>query len=229
MLGRSRPRSHRRLSRASAARCSSGVELHHPALPGIRVQHRADLPRAAGRLPGRARCRSCSATARVGESKISLPIAIEALWLVPVLRFPWLARRWPARKAPLARPAGRARVDPGGSVGPARRWMTEQPGRARPSRATSRTLISRLRTKYGRPASWRSAFDHARRARRAAARRYSASDPRAPDVAPGEREQQQPQLGEHHADRVEGVVDQHRARRRPRARPSRRCPGSAGR
>jgi dolichol-phosphate mannosyltransferase len=39
----------------------------------------------------------------VGESKISLAIAIEALWLVPVLRFPRLAGRWPARKAPLAR------------------------------------------------------------------------------------------------------------------------------
>ncbi|HEY6781594.1 MAG TPA: hypothetical protein VI296_00005, partial [Candidatus Dormibacteraeota bacterium] len=38
----------------------------------------------------------------VGESKISLAIAIEALWLVPVLRFPGLPRRWPARKASLA-------------------------------------------------------------------------------------------------------------------------------
>jgi hypothetical protein len=36
----------------------------------------------------------------VGESKISLAIAVEALWLVPVLRFPVLARWWPARKAP---------------------------------------------------------------------------------------------------------------------------------
>ncbi len=32
----------------------------------------------------------------VGESKISLGIAIEALWLVPVLRIPWLGRLWPA-------------------------------------------------------------------------------------------------------------------------------------
>jgi len=40
----------------------------------------------------------------VGESKISLAIAIEALWLVPVLRYPWLRRRWPARTAPLAHP-----------------------------------------------------------------------------------------------------------------------------
>lgn len=31
-----------------------------------------------------------------GESKISLAIAIEALWLVPVLRFPWLAPVAPA-------------------------------------------------------------------------------------------------------------------------------------
>ena len=38
----------------------------------------------------------------VGESKISLPVAIEALWLVPVLRFPSLGRRWPANQAPLA-------------------------------------------------------------------------------------------------------------------------------
>ncbi|HEY5395661.1 MAG TPA: polyprenol monophosphomannose synthase [Trebonia sp.] len=40
----------------------------------------------------------------VGESKISFGIAVEALWLVPVLRRPWLARRWPARTAPLADP-----------------------------------------------------------------------------------------------------------------------------
>ena len=47
----------------------------------------------------------------VGESKISLAIAIEALWLVPVLRFPGLARRWPARKASLAR-SGSGPVEP---------------------------------------------------------------------------------------------------------------------
>jgi dolichol-phosphate mannosyltransferase len=41
---------------------------------------------------------------RVGESKISLGVAIEALWLVPVLRYPWLARLWPARNAPMAHP-----------------------------------------------------------------------------------------------------------------------------
>jgi dolichol-phosphate mannosyltransferase len=41
----------------------------------------------------------------VGESKISFGIAVEALWLIPVLRFPWLARKWPARTAPLARPS----------------------------------------------------------------------------------------------------------------------------
>jgi dolichol-phosphate mannosyltransferase len=40
----------------------------------------------------------------VGESKISLPIAVEALWLVPSLRFPSLRRIWPARKVPLADP-----------------------------------------------------------------------------------------------------------------------------
>jgi dolichol-phosphate mannosyltransferase len=40
----------------------------------------------------------------VGESKISLPIAIEALSLVPVLRFPSLRRTWPATTVPLADP-----------------------------------------------------------------------------------------------------------------------------
>ena len=40
----------------------------------------------------------------VGESKISLAIAVEALWLVPVLRFPKLGRRWPARTARMAQP-----------------------------------------------------------------------------------------------------------------------------
>lgn len=40
----------------------------------------------------------------VGESKISLSIAVEALWLVPSLRFPSLRRIWPARNVPLARP-----------------------------------------------------------------------------------------------------------------------------
>lgn len=42
----------------------------------------------------------------IGESKISLPIAFEALWLVPGLRFPKLSRRWPAVSAPLAGTAG---------------------------------------------------------------------------------------------------------------------------
>ena len=44
----------------------------------------------------------------VGESKISLPIAFEALWLVPSLRFPSLRRAWPVRGVPLADP----HVDP---------------------------------------------------------------------------------------------------------------------
>jgi dolichol-phosphate mannosyltransferase len=38
----------------------------------------------------------------VGHSKISLPIAVEALWLVPSLRYPWLGRLRPARRVPLA-------------------------------------------------------------------------------------------------------------------------------
>jgi dolichol-phosphate mannosyltransferase len=37
----------------------------------------------------------------VGESKISLGIAVEALWLVPVLRFPRLAHGWPAHSGQL--------------------------------------------------------------------------------------------------------------------------------
>jgi dolichol-phosphate mannosyltransferase len=44
----------------------------------------------------------------VGESKISFGVAVEALWLVPVLRYPWLGRLWPARTAPMADPE----VDP---------------------------------------------------------------------------------------------------------------------
>jgi dolichol-phosphate mannosyltransferase len=52
----------------------------------------------------------------VGESKISLAIAVEALWLVPVLRYPWLAHKWPGRGAPLAHlattPEGPASEEP---------------------------------------------------------------------------------------------------------------------
>ena len=49
----------------------------------------------------------------VGESKISLPVAIEALWLVPVLRFPSLGpalagKSGPARAAPAGVPAAAA-------------------------------------------------------------------------------------------------------------------------
>ncbi len=51
----------------------------------------------------------------VGDSKISLAIAIEALWLVPVLRYPLLARRWPARRTPLASPAVELDPPPVGS------------------------------------------------------------------------------------------------------------------
>jgi dolichol-phosphate mannosyltransferase len=57
----------------------------------------------------------------VGDSKISLSIAVEALWLVPSLRWPRLRRAWPARNVPLADP--RAAVGSGApdgrSVGPA--------------------------------------------------------------------------------------------------------------
>jgi hypothetical protein len=78
----------------------------------------------------------------VGESKISLSIAIEALWLVPSLRFPKLRRSWPARTSPLAHPAARIEVDPpaerddgadGPSVGPGSvlAGVPEQPGQRR--------------------------------------------------------------------------------------------------
>ena len=76
----------------------------------------------------------------VGESKISLAIAVEALWLVPSLRFPKLRRTWPARTSPARpprrpdrrRPPGRARAPAtqGPSVGPGTvlAGVTEQPG-----------------------------------------------------------------------------------------------------
>ena len=56
----------------------------------------------------------------VGASKISLPIAIEALWLVPSLRLPALGRLVPARKA--VRPdaaAAAAAGEPGDAEEPA--------------------------------------------------------------------------------------------------------------
>lgn len=74
----------------------------------------------------------------VGESKISLGIAIEALWLVPMLRFPRLAQLWPARNAQLAAPQPAApqpavpqpaAPQPAAtqSVGPVPLAVTEQP------------------------------------------------------------------------------------------------------
>jgi dolichol-phosphate mannosyltransferase len=48
----------------------------------------------------------------VGDSKISLTIALEALWLVPTLRWPSLASRWPARLAPFAKSASPRSVRP---------------------------------------------------------------------------------------------------------------------
>jgi hypothetical protein len=53
----------------------------------------------------------------VGESKISLPIAIEALWLVPVLRLEWLTgtRLW-------------RRASRRSSIGPAGPVVSEQAG-----------------------------------------------------------------------------------------------------
>jgi dolichol-phosphate mannosyltransferase len=64
----------------------------------------------------------------VGESKISLAIAVEALWLVPVLRFPRLARTWPARKAPLAHPAARPAPAPEATPWPAAQSIVEPGG-----------------------------------------------------------------------------------------------------
>lgn len=75
----------------------------------------------------------------VGESKISLSIAIEALWLVPSLRFPKLRRTWPARKVPLAHPGARLEVDP-----PAER----EPGEAGPS-VGPRTVLAGVAEQAG--------------------------------------------------------------------------------
>jgi dolichol-phosphate mannosyltransferase len=56
----------------------------------------------------------------IGDSKISLPIAVEALWLVPSLRFPTLRRAWPARNGSLADPDAvlEATVEPDGQAAP---------------------------------------------------------------------------------------------------------------
>jgi len=67
----------------------------------------------------------------VGESKISLPIAVEALWLVPSLRFPALRRSWPARTVPLADPAATLEAGPPGAemaAAPAAHGAPELPG-----------------------------------------------------------------------------------------------------
>jgi dolichol-phosphate mannosyltransferase len=55
----------------------------------------------------------------VGESKISLPIAIEALSLVPALRFPSLRRTWPAKAVPLADPEASLEEPPLSMASPA--------------------------------------------------------------------------------------------------------------
>jgi dolichol-phosphate mannosyltransferase len=52
----------------------------------------------------------------VGVSKLSLPVAIEALWLVPSLRFPKLRRAWPASTVPLADPDAVLEPDPAGQT-----------------------------------------------------------------------------------------------------------------
>lgn len=67
----------------------------------------------------------------VGDSKISLSIAIEALWLVPSLRWPRLRRVWPARTVPLADPgaAGVPGASGGASVGPVAVALAQPPGR----------------------------------------------------------------------------------------------------
>jgi dolichol-phosphate mannosyltransferase len=64
----------------------------------------------------------------VGQSKISLSIAVEALWLVPVLRFQWLARVPGPRDLPFAEPAGAPE-----SIRPAAA-VTEQPREAAKAR-----------------------------------------------------------------------------------------------
>jgi dolichol-phosphate mannosyltransferase len=68
----------------------------------------------------------------IGDSKISLPIAFEALWLVPTLRFPALRHVWPARDAPLAGTAASAlpRSARPRSVGPRFAAMAQPTGDA---------------------------------------------------------------------------------------------------
>lgn len=59
----------------------------------------------------------------VGESKISLGIAVEALWLVPTLRFPALAASRPARSAPMEH----VEVTDGGDGAAVQRPVVERP------------------------------------------------------------------------------------------------------
>lgn len=75
----------------------------------------------------------------VGESKLSLPIAIEALWLVPSLRFPKLRRAWPARTVPLARPDAVLEPD---SAGPAPGAAAQAPGSAAQAPDAGEVIVS---------------------------------------------------------------------------------------
>ena len=96
------------------------------------------------------------------------------------------------------------------------------------SRATSATLISPLRTKY--PSPRQLARDVARPGRRreplAPVLGQRAG---APHVAPLAREHEEPQLREHHADGVVGVVHEQRAPGASRGPPSARCRHAPGR
>jgi dolichol-phosphate mannosyltransferase len=73
----------------------------------------------------------------VGESKISLSIAIEALWLVPSLRFPALRRLWPAKQVPLAHPHAVLDSDVPEERDPPP--MTELPGQSVPEHSVAAT------------------------------------------------------------------------------------------
>lgn len=71
----------------------------------------------------------------VGESKISLPIAFEALWLVPGLRFPSLGRRWPAATAPLADTGAEVKETPISTASPPPGAREVVPASATPTRS----------------------------------------------------------------------------------------------
>ena len=67
-------------------RVLEGLDLDR-ARQRLRLPDRAHLPRRARRASASPRCRSSSANRRKGESKMTPDIALEAVWMVPFLRF----------------------------------------------------------------------------------------------------------------------------------------------